>query len=199
MDVPRAFVSGFLGALAALMLSAAVWFAVLQPVETPGLVWGGSVYRSKAEFGLYLKSKGLSYSTWLKRNPGVAPWEPGRRATKPETRTDVSDWKRDALLAINAALLAMVAAAVVASRGERRRDPSRTLTAHEDSDRASPKSIRRMVAQGVAYVELGAGELTHAAIERIHARPDHRQEIKMIALAGALATATGVLITLLLN
>ncbi len=38
-------------------------------------MWGGKVYTSKQQFNGYLKSKGLSYKTWLSRNPGVAPWE----------------------------------------------------------------------------------------------------------------------------
>src|SRR5436190_23760180 len=75
----RAFVVGFLGALAALMVALVVWFAVFQPLGRPGLVWGGNVYTSKNEFRMYLRSRGLSYSRWLQRNPGVAPWEPGRR------------------------------------------------------------------------------------------------------------------------
>ncbi len=78
----KTFGVGFLGAIAAVMMAAAVWFAVIQPLHGAGLVWGGSVYHSKQEFNLYLKSKGLSYATWLQRNPGVAPWEPGTRAPK---------------------------------------------------------------------------------------------------------------------
>ena len=53
----------------------AIWFGG-QPKQEPGLLWGGSVYTSKQEFNGYLKSKGLSYETWLARNPGAAPWEP---------------------------------------------------------------------------------------------------------------------------
>ena len=53
----------------------AIWFGG-QPKVEPGLLWGGSVYTSKQEFNVYLKSKGLSYETWLARNPGAAPWEP---------------------------------------------------------------------------------------------------------------------------
>ena len=53
----------------------AIWFGG-QPKQEPGLLWGGSIYTSKQEFNGYLKSKGLSYKTWLARNPGAAPWEP---------------------------------------------------------------------------------------------------------------------------
>ena len=53
----------------------AIWFGG-QPKEEPALLWGGSVYTSKQEFNVYLKSKGLSYKTWVARNPGAAPWEP---------------------------------------------------------------------------------------------------------------------------
>src|SRR3954453_18900041 len=115
----KPFVAGFLGALAALMVAAAVWLAVVRPLNRPGLVWGGSVYHSKDEFGLYLKSKGLSYATWLRRNPGIAPWEPGERA-RPGAAGEVWDWKRDALLAVNAALLAAVAAALLARSDSQR-------------------------------------------------------------------------------
>jgi hypothetical protein len=40
-------------------------------------VWGGKVYTTKEEFNGYLKSKGLSYKTWVAKNPHAAPWEPG--------------------------------------------------------------------------------------------------------------------------
>ena len=120
-EVLKTYAVGFFGAVAALLVGAAVWFAVLQPIDRPGLVWGGTVYSSKQEFSLYLKSKSLSYSTWLKRNPGIAPWEPGTRAANAGRIGQAWDWKRDTLLAIIAALLATIAAALVArapSHGE---------------------------------------------------------------------------------
>jgi hypothetical protein len=64
-----------------------MWFST-QSKQQPGLRWGGSVYTSKQDFDVYLKSRGLSYKTWVARNPGAAPWEPTavRVATKaPET------------------------------------------------------------------------------------------------------------------
>jgi hypothetical protein len=82
------------------MVAVAVWLAVVQPFGRPGLVWGGNVYTSKNEFKRYLRSKSLSYATWLKRNPGVAPWEPGRRAATARVGSQTWDWKRDTLLAI---------------------------------------------------------------------------------------------------
>ena len=65
-----------------LALAVAVLYVATQPKEETGLVWGNKVYTSKQEFKGYLKSKGLSYKTWLARNPGAAPWEPAaeRRA-----------------------------------------------------------------------------------------------------------------------
>jgi hypothetical protein len=59
-EVFKALSVGFFGAIAALMVATAVWLAVFRPLSGPGLVWGGSVYNSKQEFKLYLKSKGLS-------------------------------------------------------------------------------------------------------------------------------------------
>jgi hypothetical protein len=49
-------------------------------------VWGNKVYATKQEFTGYLRSKGLSYNTWLARNPGVAPWEAGARPAPKEPR-----------------------------------------------------------------------------------------------------------------
>jgi hypothetical protein len=135
--VLRAYAIGFLGAVAALMVAAAVWFAVFQPLDRPGLVWGGNVYESKKEFKLYLKSKSLSYSTWLKRNPGVAPWEPGTRVTsRQENRT--WDWKRDMLLAVNGALLATFAAALLARTATVGRHRPNWSMAADGASRASP-------------------------------------------------------------
>jgi hypothetical protein len=135
--VLRAYAIGFLGAVAALMVAAAVCFAVFQPLDRPGLVWGGNVYESKKEFKLYLKSKSLSYSTWLKRNPGVAPWEPGTRVTsRQENRT--WDWKRDMLLAVNGALLATFAAALLARTATVGRHRPNWSMAADGASRASP-------------------------------------------------------------
>jgi hypothetical protein len=73
--VLKAYAIGFLGAV----LVVAIAVAVVNPLRTEeqsGLRWAGTVYTSKADFQGYLKSKGLSYETWLARNPGAAPWEP---------------------------------------------------------------------------------------------------------------------------
>ena len=196
----KSFVIGFIGAAAALMVAAAVWFAV-QSLDHPALVWGGSSYRSKQEFNLYLKSKGLSYATWLGRNPGVAPWEPGRRAVKSDPSGEPWDWKRDMLLAANAALLATLAALLLA-RTRTQEDKTRTVS-RDPRDGAPPSSpvpaIRRTVAQGLNYVELGAGELSHAAIDRIRERPETRQELPLLGVAAVVAAVLGALLALLLN
>ncbi len=100
----------------------AIWFGG-QPKEEPALLWGGSVYTSKQEFNVYLKSKGLSYQTWLARNPGAAPWEPAavpsstkapeatqaRVVTKaPGTTEASSGWVGRPLLAVIGLMLAAV-------------------------------------------------------------------------------------------
>ncbi len=57
--------------LAALLLGA--WH-VTRPAE-PGLRWGNEIYTSEDQFKTYLRSKGLSYTTWVARHPGAAPWD----------------------------------------------------------------------------------------------------------------------------
>ena len=183
------------------MVAAAIWFAVIQPLNHPGLVWGGSLYKSKQEFKLYLKSKGLNYSRWLARNPGVAPWEPGTRAVKSDRTTRTWDWKRDALLAANAALLATIAAALLArfaAEGRWRRDGS--LAARDGPPRGTSAvpTIRRTLAQGLGYVEHGAEELTHAAVDRVRKRHD-RLEVTLFAFGTVVAVATALLITRVLS
>lgn len=186
---------GFLGAVAGFMVASAVWLAVVQPLNSPGLVWGGSVYHSKHEFKLYLKSKGLSYATWLRRNPGVAPWEPGRRVAEPGRRP--WDWKRDALLAVNAALLAAIAAALLVRTRTREAVRGDVRSSGAVPPRASPVgTIARTLSHGLGYVEVGAGELTHAAVERVR---HNREEALALVFGGGLAVAAGVVIVLLMS
>jgi hypothetical protein len=100
----------------------AIWFGG-KPKEEPALLWGGAVYTSKQEFNVYLKSKGLSYKTWLARNPGAAPWEPPvlrstakapeatkvRAVTKAPGTTDTSSgWLGRPLLAVIGLIVAAV-------------------------------------------------------------------------------------------
>lgn len=73
--VLKAYAFGFFSAALAVLLVAAIWVGT-QPKQEAGLLWGDTVYTSKQEFNGYLKSKGLSYKTWVARNPGAAPWEP---------------------------------------------------------------------------------------------------------------------------
>jgi hypothetical protein len=73
--VLRSYAFGFFSASLAVLLVAAIWIGT-QPKQEAGLLWGDKVYTSKQEFNGYLKSKGLSYKTWVARNPGAAPWEP---------------------------------------------------------------------------------------------------------------------------
>ena len=87
----KAYAIGFLGAVLAVGLAAAIVLAT-QPEQKPGLVWGTTTYTSKEQFSGYLKSKGLSYKVWLARNPGAAPWEPTPRAeVKGATHTTTRD------------------------------------------------------------------------------------------------------------
>ena len=106
--VLKAYAIGFVGAVLAILIVVALSQGV-RGQDEPGLRWGGTVYTSEAAFKGYLKSKGLSYKTWLARNPGAAPWEPApepRVAARPtaaaapeagsppgrETATDLSGW-----------------------------------------------------------------------------------------------------------
>ncbi|MEO5575223.1 MAG: hypothetical protein ABIR95_03320, partial [Gaiellaceae bacterium] len=74
--VVKAYGVGLFSAALAVLLVGAIWFGT-QSSDESGLLWGDTVYSSEQEFKGYLKSKGLSYETWLARNPGAAPWEPG--------------------------------------------------------------------------------------------------------------------------
>jgi hypothetical protein len=89
--VLKAYAFGFFSAALAVLLVAAIWIGT-QPKQEEGLLWGDTVYTSKQEFSGYLKEKGLSYKTWLARNPGAAPWEPeefavGAITVRASTRT----------------------------------------------------------------------------------------------------------------
>ena len=81
--VLKAYAIGFFGAVLAILVVAGIWL-VTHPRPELGLLWGETVYTSKQEFNGYLRAKGLSYETWLARNPYAAPWEPA--AT--QARTD---------------------------------------------------------------------------------------------------------------
>lgn len=119
----KAYAIGFIGAVSAMLLAAVIWFGMLW-LEKDGLVWGGTVYASKQEFNGYLKSNGLSYKTWLARNPGVAPWEPATRgaftppvaknsrSAAPATTTPQggADWEKRLLLVAIGLLLAVCCA-----------------------------------------------------------------------------------------
>ena len=87
----KGYAFGFFSAALAVLLVAAIWIGT-QPKQESGLLWGDTVYTSRQEFDGYLKSKGLSYKTWVARNPGAAPWEPeavtiGAITVRASTRT----------------------------------------------------------------------------------------------------------------
>ena len=122
----KAYAIGFFGAVLAVGLAAAIWLAT-QPESKPGLVWGTTTYTSKEQFNGYLKSKGLTYKTWLARNPGAAPWEPGQdakvkaavdtaRRHDRTTRETVEDWASGLPLLPLAALVATGATIVLVRR-----------------------------------------------------------------------------------
>jgi hypothetical protein len=98
----KSYADGFFSATLAVLLVTAVWFTT-QPSQEPGLLWGGTVYTSKQEFNGYLKSKGLSYKTWVVRNPGVAPWE---QETVLEATKARQDWMVRVLLAAIGSIVA---------------------------------------------------------------------------------------------
>ena len=65
-----------IGLVLGLILAAVVlglWHVTRPPEH--GLRWGGTVYTSERQFKEYLEEKGLSYSTWVGRHPGAAPWD----------------------------------------------------------------------------------------------------------------------------
>jgi hypothetical protein len=123
--VLKAYAIGFLGAVLAVGLAAAIVVAT-QPEQKSGLVWGATTYTSKEQFSGYLKSKGLSYKAWLARNPGAAPWEPTPRAevkgathtaTRDRTtREVVEDWATALPLAPLAVILATGATLILVRR-----------------------------------------------------------------------------------
>jgi hypothetical protein len=198
--VLRRFLVGFLGVAAALMLATAVWFAATKPIGSPGLVWGDSVYRSKEEFKLYLKDRGLSYKTWLRRNPGIAPWEPGERVGVSKQLERTWDWKRDLLLALNAAMLATIAAAVVArtTHETRWRDEGSFFASRADTDGGRP-TLSRVIggfAKGLTYIRKGAQEITKLTFDQAR---QHRTVLTPSALGAGLAFACGWLIARLLS
>lgn len=126
----KAYAIGFFGAVLAVALAGAIWLAT-QPEQTPSLVWGTTTYTSKEQFKGYLKSRGLSYKTWLARNPGAAPWEPAPRTEvkgathtgtgdSRTTRQVVEDWATDLPLAPLVAILAGGATLILVRRRSHR-------------------------------------------------------------------------------
>jgi hypothetical protein len=111
----KGYAFGFFSAALAVLLVAGIWVGT-QPKQESGLLWGDTVYTSKQQFDGYLKSKGLSYKTWVARNPGAAPWEPesvtvGAITVRASTRTI------QLLLAAVGWLLATVGAMLLLRRG----------------------------------------------------------------------------------
>lgn len=111
----KGYAFGFLSAALAVLLVAAIWIGT-QPKHESGLLWGDTVYTSRQQFDGYLKSKGLSYKSWLARNPGAAPWEPeavtvGAITVRASTRT------LQLLLAVVGWLLATLGALLLLRQG----------------------------------------------------------------------------------
>jgi hypothetical protein len=145
----KAYAIGFFGAVLALGLATAIWLAT-QPEQKPSLVWGTTTYTSKEQFKGYLKSKGLSYKTWLARNPGAAPWEPvprtqvkGADHTEDDGRTTrqvVEDWATDLPLTPLVAILAGGATLILVRR---RSQPSSETASMEQPEVAPPAHVPR--------------------------------------------------------
>jgi hypothetical protein len=63
--------------------------------------------------------------------------------------------------------------------------------------RASPgESVARTLVHMLGYIEVGAGELTHAAVERVR---QNREDAIVLGLGAGLAVAVGLLIVVLLS
>ena len=190
----RAYLVGLLGAIAGLMVGAAIWFAV-QSLDRPELVWAGSAYSSKQEFVLYLKSNGLSYRTWLKRHPGMAPWEPGRRVS-PSNEGDSKDRTTEILLAANAALLATLLALLLAHRTFRK--PQRRDLSPRRGDGSALGTAAAAGQQSIGHVARGASELVHVTSARLRERPDGKEALIVYGVVLVLSLAVGYLVSIAL-
>jgi hypothetical protein len=190
----KAYLVGLLGALAALMVGAAIWSAV-RSLDRPELVWAGSAYSSKQEFELYLKSNGLSYTTWLRRHPGMAPWEPGRHVS-PSNEGDSEDRTTEILLAANAALLATLVALLLAHttfRKPQRRD----LSPRRDEGSVLVSAVAAGQ-HGIGHVARGASELVHMAATRLRRRPGSKEALIVYGVVLVLSLAAGYLVSIAL-
>jgi hypothetical protein len=96
----------FVSAALTVLLVVGIWLGT-QPRREAGLLWGDKVYTSKEEFKGYLKSKGLTYSTWVARNPGAAPWEPASARPSPEQSRG---WLGRALVAVLGSIVGIACA-----------------------------------------------------------------------------------------
>ena len=150
--VLKAYVVGFCGAVLVILVAVGIW-AAARPAEEAGLRWGDTVYTSKQEFNGYLKAKGLSYKTWLAKNPGAAPWEPGAaQASTDDVRESLTGRLPLAglVVAAGAALVLLrrtrlpgAAAAAVASRTRRPSPPNPDDETWEDT--LAPLGVPRVV------------------------------------------------------
>jgi hypothetical protein len=183
--VLKAYAIGFLGAVLAVVIAIAVVNG-LHAEEQAGLRWGGTVYTSKADFQGYLKSRGLSYETWLARNPGAAPWEPepARRvaartaapADERETRAPTAPpddvllpWPGWWPLAGVAAVLA-AASALLVSRGGLRAPTLRSQPGAAPSLRLRPRPPLTFARLGPRLDAITAGR--HAALPSLRRLAD---------------------------
>jgi hypothetical protein len=94
------------------LLAVGIWLGT-QPRREAGLLWGDRVYTSKEEFKGYLKSKGLTYRTWVARNPGAAPWEPASAPPSPEQSRG---WLGRALVAVLGSIVGIACALLLLGR-----------------------------------------------------------------------------------
>lgn len=82
-------------ALLIVMGAARLSSALSEPVSEPptqqasGLVWGGRVFTTRAEFAKWLEERGLSIQAWERRHPG-SPWTTAR-PTQAASSTETQD------------------------------------------------------------------------------------------------------------
>jgi hypothetical protein len=102
------------------------------------------------------------------------------------------------LLAVNGALLATFAAALLARTATVGRHRPNWSMAADGASRASPvlTGAYRTVAHALGYVRDGASELTDVALTRVREHPGGQQEVTFFAIAIGVAMAMGLLIAL---
>ena len=134
---------------------------------------------------------GLSYRTWLRRHPGLAPWEPGARASQ-SNGSGSKVRTTEILLAANAALLAGLLALVLARTKVRTRQ--KPYPRHPQSRGSSLGGAALAGQHGIGHISRGAAELVHAATTRMRERPGSQEAMIVYGVVLLLSVAGGVLV-----